>query len=71
MSAQEKNESIVITRKQIIAVFDEWAKEATEKPENFEKMVDGKNKPQPDYGKHCAITFIDKAHKFGAQTIPF
>lgn len=54
-----------VTRQQMAAIFNEWARRYAEKPGDFSEVLDEEGRPVVDYGERCARYFEQIAGGMG------
>ena len=56
-----------MTREQIAAVFNEWARRFAADPDSFGPILDEHGVPVSDYGERCAIWFAQIASELAKR----
>lgn len=58
-----------ITNARMSAIFNEWARQYAESPEDFGKILDANGRPLPDYGSECTAEFNRIASDMDARGV--
>ncbi len=54
----------MIIKEQLTIIFNEWASRYAKNPEEFGEILDEEGNPVEDYGKQCAIYFLEITEEF-------